>query len=43
MAKETILDAMQKQIDLQSETLEAQKTANENLIGAIQEQIDEQR
>jgi hypothetical protein len=41
MAKESILGALQKQIDLQSETLETQKAANEQLINKIQEQIND--
>lgn len=43
MAKDTILVAMQEQIDLQRETLEATREANAQLISKIQEQIDEAR
>jgi hypothetical protein len=43
MAKETILGALQKQIDIQQQTLDATKSANTNLINKIQEQIDDAR
>ena len=40
MAKNAILDSLQKQIDLQQEGLDATKQANDNLINKLQEQID---
>lgn len=43
MVKETVLDKMQKQIDIQQDTLDATRTANQNLINKIQEQIDTTR
>lgn len=43
MAKDTIVNSIQKQIDLQQETLDATREANSLLIGKIQEQIDADR
>lgn len=43
MAKEAVLGQMQKQIDLQQDTLDATRDANAQLIGKIQEQIDDNR
>ena len=43
MAKESILNAMQKQIDIQQETLNATKDASAQVINKIQEQIDDTR
>ena len=43
MAKEAVLDKMQKQIDLQEQTLEATEEANNKIISKIQEQIDDTR
>lgn len=43
MAKEAVLDKMQKQIDLQQDTLDATRDANAQLISKMQEQIDADR
>ena len=43
MVKETVLDKIQKQIDIQQDTLDATRTANQNLVNKIQEQIDTTR
>ena len=43
LAKEAILDSLQKQIDIQQETLDATKDANNQLINKIQESIDDSR
>ena len=43
MAKEAVLGQMQKQIDLQQQTLDATRDANAQLIEKIQEQIDDNR
>ena len=43
MAKNSILGAMEKQIDIQQDTLDATKETNAQIIGKIQEQIDDQR
>lgn len=42
-AKEAIIGTLQKQLDLQSQTLDATKEANSQLISKIQEQIDKTR
>ena len=43
MAKEAILSSLQKQIDLQQQTLDATQNANTALINKIQEQINDNR
>ena len=43
MAKDAVLDKIQKQIDLQEDTLAATEEANSTLISKIQQQIDETR
>ena len=43
MAKEAILASLQEQIDLQQETLDATRSANDQLINKLQEQINETR
>lgn len=43
MAKDAIVNSIQKQIDLQQETLDATREANSLLVGKIQEQIDADR
>lgn len=43
MAKEAILDSLQKQIDLQQETLDATRDANAALLNKLQEQINDSR
>lgn len=43
MAKESILGALEREIDLQQQTLDATKDANSQLISKIQEQIDDSR
>ena len=43
MAKDTILSALQQQIDLQQQAIDATRNANATLVGKIQEQIDDAR
>ena len=43
MAKEAVLNQMQKQIDLQQDLLDATQDANDKLLNKIQEQINENR
>lgn len=43
MVKETILDTLQKQVDIQQETLDATRDANTQIINKLQEQIDDTR
>lgn len=43
MAKDTILGALQQQIDLQQQAIDASRNANATLVGKIQEQIDDAR
>lgn len=43
MVKETVLGALQDQIDLQQETLDATRDANTQIISKLQDQINQQR
>lgn len=43
LVKETLLNSLQEQIDLQRATLEATRSANTALLNKIQEQIDQER
>jgi hypothetical protein len=43
MVKDTLVSTIQEQIDIQQATLDATNSANDRLIGKIQEQIDDTR
>ena len=43
MVKETILDTLQKQVDIQQETLDTTRDINTQIISKLQEQIDDAR
>jgi hypothetical protein len=43
MAKDAILSTIEEEIELQKETLEATREANQNIVDKIQEQIDDER